>query len=443
MNVNILKEIAKHFREYKKISYISRIGDNMLKLVLDSRIFYIDLAKGRSNIFCSDEINLSSKNYQAPFDIALQKYCLKANVLDCNIDGNNRILRFYLQKPLQYKLLDSILQLEFTGKYTNAIILDSSFIILEALHKIATNSRIVKNGIVLEPLPQQTNIKEVALDMPILEFLYQNNLERQNKDLDNAKASAIKSLQTKLEKLKSNLLKLENKEELESRSAKYAKVGELLQNSSSIKIEHNKISLIGYDGVEQSFELDFDIQESKNLINEFFTKSKKLKAKAQNISLQRENLLENIAFMESKIDFISKARSINDIAIIMQKIVARKQNARQNSKIEKAKYESFFIEGIKVSIGKNKNENIALLKDARANDIWMHIKDIPSSHLIIHSNKSNIKQEILQKAGEILVSFLKVKSGNFLVDYTLRKFVKIKEGANVVYSNYHTLIIKN
>lgn len=439
MNVNILKEISKHFNTYKKICYIGRIGDNLFKLVLDSQTFYIDLSKGRSNIFCDEQTKLSLKNYQAPFDISLQKYCLKANILDCNIDGNNRILRFYLQKPLQHKLLESILQLEFTGKYTNAIILDSRFIIIEALHKVSQNSRIIKNGIKLEPLPQQENIKQISIDMPILEFLYKNHINQQKKELDSAKSNAIKSLESKLTKLKELYNKLDSKDELESKSAMYAKIGELLQSSADVNITNDAIELVGYDGEIYSYNIGSDIIKERNLINEFFTKSKKLKAKAQNISLQENNLLESISFLESKMDFINKAKNINDISMIMQKST----NTRHNVKIIKTKYESFFIEGIKISIGKNKTENIALLKDARANDIWMHIKDIPSSHLIIHSNKSNIKYEILNKAAEILVSFLKVKSGNFLVDYTARKFVKIKEGANVVYSNYKTLMIKN
>ena len=177
----------------------------------------------------------------------------------------------------------------------------------------------------------------------------------------------------------------------------------------------------------------------KNLINEFFTKSKKLKAKAQNLALQVQNLSENIAFLEAKIAIIKSAKNLSDIKILTNK---QRPKSTQN-RLKNQKYESFFIGQNKISIGKNERENIALLRDASAEDIWMHIRDIPSSHLIIHSAKNTqVKDEILRKAGEILVGFAKLKGGNFLVDYTKRKFVKIKDGANVAYSNQRTISVR-
>ena len=105
-------------------------------------------------------------------------------------------------------------------------------------------------------------------------------------------------------------------------------------------------------------------------------------------------------------------------------------------------FESFFIEGIKISIGKNERENIALLKEARAEDIWIHIRGVPSSHCIIHCGKSKISDIILYKVAEILIGFTKDFSGNYTIDYTKRKFVKITQGANVIYGKEQTLQLK-
>lgn len=439
MNVYVLAEIAKLFSGFRIVNHCGRVGDNLIKLVLDSSIFYVDLSKSKSTIFCDDSVDFGLKTYNAPFDIALKKYCIKAEILDCNIDGNNRILRLKMRKNLQYKVLDSTLQLEFTGKYTNAIILDSDCIILESLRKITQNSRIVKNGIVLAPLPQQKQVKPFELNSDILTFLRTNKSEENTRNLTNIKNSALQNLTHKIKKLVSLKQNLPPKQELETQSQNYAKIGELLPLNKNAKITNNSIELQDYNGKKLVFFVGDDIDSNKNLINEFFTKSKKLKAKARNISLQSQNLDENIAFLESKISIINNAKNINDIKIITQK---HKQN-RAKKQITTSKYESFFIEDFKISIGKNENENLALLKDARSEDIWMHIRNIPSSHLIIHSTKkTHIKDEILQKAGQILVGFAKLKGGNFLVDYTKRKFVKIKEGANVTYSNQRTISVR-
>ncbi len=437
MNLYALKEVANKFAGFHKIHYIARFDDNLFKLILDNQIFYINLEKSKSSIFCTDDEIIARKQYTAPFDFALQKYCLKAEIIDCNIDGNNRILRLYTRKKLEYKILDCVLQLEFTGKYTNAIIMDLESVVLESLRKITQNSREIKIGFPLSPLPQQEFTPKYIEIGDIYEYLYNNYKNYTAQHISLAKQTALDSLYRKKNKLESLLLALPNKQSLADKSRYYAKIGHLMKNDINSEFIGDTIQLKDYNGDLAEYQLDFDINGKKksSLINELFIKSKKFQAKAQNISIQEENLRDNIAFLDSKIDFIHNATTLNDIKMINPK-PSRKARKKQE------KYESFFIANVKISIGKNKNENIEILKDARANDIWMHVRNIPSSHLIIHSSKNTIDEAILRKAGEILVGFLRTKSGNFFVDYTKRKFVKIKEGANVVYSNYATMMFK-
>jgi len=66
------------------------------------------------------------------------------------------------------------------------------------------------------------------------------------------------------------------------------------------------------------------------------------------------------------------------------------------------------------------------LKMAKANDIWMHIRDIPSSHLIIMTDKQNLPDELMQKVAKLCVDFSIKNAGNYEVDYTKRKFVRYK-----------------
>ena len=94
---------------------------------------------------------------------------------------------------------------------------------------------------------------------------------------------------------------------------------------------------------------------------------------------------------------------------------------------------------MKISIGRNEREYIKLLESARADDLWMHIRDIPSSHLIIHCGKNALAESIIYKAGEILLGVSGLKQGDFLVDYTKRKFVKITSGACVIFSKHQSL----
>lgn len=435
MNLGVLEEIAGLFANFKMINYIARIDDNLIILRLDSMDFYIDLNKSQSSIFCSKKPILPARKYNAPFDFALQKYFLKAQILACQIDGNNRILRIMATKKLQYKTLVSTLQLEFTGKYTNAIILNEEKIILESLRKLAQNSRIVKNGIILLDLKQPEIAPKRQKINNILEFLHKNYELTLEKNLAKLKSRALKSLEKNVKKLHILLENLATKENLIEESNKYFELGNALQNAARYEILDNEIKIIDFNNKTQFFQINFS-NPRINLINESFNIAKKLRSKANNIELQKQNLEQNIAFLEAKINMIKNASDESSIKILFPPKIARQKQEKHQ------KFESFFIDEFKICVGRNERENIALLESARANDIWLHIKNIPSSHMIIKCAKARLPEPILQKCAEILVGLANFKSGNFVVDYTKRKFVKIKLGANVSYNNYSSLQIK-
>lgn len=456
MNIRILKEVANLINTFKKIEYIGRIDDNLIKLRIDDIVFYINLEKSKSNIFCTREAMLGIKDYKSPFDFALQKYCLKSNIESCIIDGNNRILELSLSKKLSYKTIKSTLILEFTGKYTNAIIIDMDDIIIEALHKLTQNMRVIKVGERFNRLPQQKFHKDFDFKGDILEYLYHSYDMQEKLYLEKQRSTLLLSLNKKRQKLLSLLSKLPSIESLKKDSIDGYEIGNLLLSGVNFNIKNGIIFINDYANNLLKFEINQSILSRilNNQINfnskkvsdvsrivgrladEVFKISKKLISKSKNISLQENNIKSSIDFLERKIEFIKNTNNINDIKIINNtKSQIHKQNKRNN-------YESLFINDIKISFGRNSKENIMLLKDARANDIWMHIKDIPSSHLIIHCTKTSIREEIINKAAEILVNFSKFKSGNYLVDYARRRYVKLQNGSNVVYSNYKTILIK-
>jgi len=71
----------------------------------------------------------------------------------------------------------------------------------------------------------------------------------------------------------------------------------------------------------------------------------------------------------------------------------------------------------------------------------MHLKDRPSSHIIIPTNKQEVPETVLFEAGKLCASFSAEFGGNYAVDYTQRRNVKVKSGANVEYKFYKTIHI--
>lgn len=41
----------------------------------------------------------------------------------------------------------------------------------------------------------------------------------------------------------------------------------------------------------------------------------------------------------------------------------------------------------KVVIGKNKNENIKIIQSSESDDLWFHLKDYPSCHIVVHGKR--------------------------------------------------------
>ncbi len=439
MKLDFLQWIIREFSHYQYIQHIKRVTDNIFKLTLDDDIYYIDLTKGASTIFKAP-LSLGYKEYTAPFDISLSRYCHHALIRDIQGDGNNKILRFLLAKKQSYKNENYELQFEFTGRNTNAILLRNG-IVLDALRHInkERSFRVVKIGEPLEALPQPKHIHIHSNIKDFKEFLETNHTTHLSKQLDCAKKTAIHQIEKKICRTSHYLMDIQDPQKMlqEAQNIKhnaqfiihalYQLPATKINNSITINDSHNNAHTIELPQESRSY------AEAAQIL---FKHAKKLEQKGKNTHIQQEILQQKIEFYNRQKELIMRTNNIQDIAIYSQKQPTKAQ------KHKKEYYESFFIEGIKISFGKNKQENIALLRDAKADDIWMHIYSIPSSHMILRSFNKTIPLPILQKAAEVLVSFTKGSGGNYEIHWTKRKFVKITEGSCVNYSKYKTITLK-
>lgn len=437
MNLCLLKNIAELFKEYTHINSLKRIQDNLFRLQLNQEIFYLDMQKSQSNIFISTEM-YTGKTYQAPFDILLQKLAKKARLLDCFCDGNNRILILHCRQHHLYKDFEFFIHFEFTGKHTNVILVDHENIILEALRHLNSDktSREIKVNQPLIPLFQKNTSEKIIFysKEQIFYFLQENYHKINTQKLLQYKQKVLSKLDKKIYTYQCLLKELPQAAELENQAKKLRdEANLLLSNLHLIKPFDKYITLKDFNDQQIQIEIPKSYHLPQDCINYMFTQSKKLSKKAKNIYLEEQNLKNKIHFLQQEMRFIQKTNSLDNISIL---------EPQKRIKEKNIKFESFFIENYKISIGKNQNENQALLEMAKANDIWLHIKNIPSSHMIIHCGKTRPPQYIIQKAGEILVELNEILRGNFEVDYTLRKFVKIKENAHVSYAKYQTLVYK-
>jgi len=433
-----LVSVATFLKKYKKINNIFRVDDTIIQMTFskDESIFF-DMKKGDSYIFLKDNYR-ASKHYTAPFDIVLQKRFSNALILDVFVEEGNRILKFECAKSSKYKMDKTILQLEFTGRNTNAIILDENGIVLEALRHIdiSTSFREVKVGVKLENLPKREfKPKQTTKIEDIEQFLKEQFQKREEQKLKALKNQKINALEKKIQKLQSELEKIPSEKKLEIKMQKlYHEANILTANIHNLKNYEKEFKLKDFEGNNIVIKLPKEAKTPSHASELLFRQAKKLKQKKANSHIEKENLENKILFYKNMQNLIKNVKSTDELNLYFPKKTKQKREKKQDSNIE-----NFFYKNYKISIGKNQKGNLTLLKSAKMSDIWMHVKDIPSSHVIIRSDKKNLPEEVLDFGAKLCVELSGLNDGNYLVDYTQRRNVKLREGAQVNYVEYKTI----
>lgn len=435
MKYKTLMQIADFLKKFKKINSIKRVGDRVVLIEFDKQnTIFFDIDKQNSAIYKNDDYK-HLKSYKAPFDVVLSKRFNASNLINLEVLENNRILFIKARKSGSYKEIVSNLYFEFTGRFTNIIITDENDNILEALSHYENANRCIKPGKALKHL-SQIEIKEKPSQIIVNfdEFL-KNEFEKINsKKLFDIKNSKITILDKKIDSLAKNLTELESQENLLEKSINLNKKGEILTANLHLLNDFQKeFVLKDFDGNDVFFKCEKSPKlEAKRLFDE----SKKLRQKASGVTFEKANLNEKIEFFQNLKELVKNVSNLDEIEALFPK-KSKKLPLNKESEI----IENFYIGDFKISVGKNEKGNISLLKNSKKDDFWFHLKDIPSAHVIIKTNKQNLSDEIIKMAAKICVNFSVKNSGNFEVDYTKRANVKVVDRAFVNYINYKTINI--
>ncbi len=438
MKRNILVEITKYLNKFKNINSIERVDDTILKLFFNKKErLYFDLKRGDSYIFKKDSYT-RLKNYSAPFDIILKKRFTNSHIDKVELMDGNKILRFFVESSSKYKSQKTILQFEFTGRNTNIIILDENGVILEALRHIdsGTSFREVKVGVMLKELPPM-EFKAESVEIEDMDsFLKNEYLKRELNYLASLKKQKILQIEKKEKKLRTHFDALEDENVLLDKSKKVEEDANLVLSHIHVMKNYQKeLDIVDFDGKRKIVTLPPQATTPAQAGNMLFKKAKKLKQKAKYAHIERENLEGKLTFLKRLKESIRSASSVDELNLYLPK---QKKQQKKREKVD-SNIENFFIEGYKISIGKSEKGNISLLKDAKMSDIWLHLKDLPSTHVIIRNSKKMPPESVVAFGAKLCVQFSVSSSGSYLVDYTQRRNIKMREGANVNYVEYKTI----
>lgn len=239
---------------------------------------------------------------------------------------------------------------------------------------------------------------------------------------------------------------------------KYRIYGELL-TANLYQIEQGSEAVVENfyhpEGEKVTIQMEANLTPSQNA-QAFFKKY--LKAKNT-----REAVINHLAQAESELAYLEAVETAvlqaQDMAALVEirteleeqaYLKPRIQQGRGKTKKEQVRPEPLsFIssQGYSILVGKNNKQNDYLtLRLASDDDIWLHTKDIPGSHVIIRNNQSGeLPEQTLLEAATLAAWFSKARqSGKVPVDYTLKRHVRKPRGAKpgmVIYDHQQTLMV--
>ncbi|RLA70562.1 MAG: hypothetical protein DRG09_02835 [Epsilonproteobacteria bacterium] len=436
MKLYELQAIAKRLNTFTFISRARRIEDNTIEIMFDkSQSYFFNMTRGHSFVYKADS-QRPIQGYNAPFDALLHSLLSGSKLISVDVPNDDRILRFTIAPKSSYKDKIIYFQLEFTGKNTNAILIDNNEVIIEALRHIDADSsfRVIRPGMELLSIPpfERTEERKEIPDIDI--YMEETYTKIQAKKLLELKKQKLSVTAKKSKKLGQLLEKLPNAESLEEQAKLSNTYGNLiLANLYQIKPYDTKLKTFDFEGMEITIKLPKNVKVNR-ISDHFFNLAKRAKSKAKNVHIEEENLQSKKDFYDNIYYALEQAKEPYELELLVPK---RAKSQRKKEKLREG--ELFWIEDYKVLVGRNSNENQKLLEIAKANDLWMHIRDVPSSHVIIRTDKQNLPDSVIQAAAKLCVDFSVKNPGDYEVDYTKRKFVKVQEGSNVLYNKYDTI----
>lgn len=285
-----------------------------------------------------------------------------------------------------------------------------------------------------------------------LDSLYINNDRREWAKRHGA--SARKVLQNNIERCEKKLALYADALNSGEQMEKCRLYGELLTaNLHSLKSGTDTAAVDNYyaDPVERiAIPLDRQLTPGENA-QRYYKKYQKLKAARDMAIVQREQTLNELDYLEGQLDNLTKCTAENELSELIEELkeqgyIKRDKGGKKKMKLAASKPMHFVSStGADIYVGKNNRQNDELtLRFASPNDIWMHTKNIPGSHVIV-KGASEQDTATMTEAALLAAYYSRARgSENVAVDYTPRKYVKKPAGAKpgmVIYTTNKTAYV--
>lgn len=267
-----------------------------------------------------------------------------------------------------------------------------------------------------------------------------------------------------LKKLNLQINNLNNQLLTEDKSYLYKKYADLLM-ANQYYLKDNVKNIIILQDFNSSDNIKIPVDPSLSIVqnaNIYYKKYNKNKTSIDFAKKRIKFLMEQASFIKEQLFYLNLASSFEELDDIFNKDTLSSDNNYKDKNISKNKINNRNVKKDKTDkkeipvlkideyiayIGKNSRQNDYILsKLSSPYDIWFHIKDAPSAHLLLKTLKNSlISDDVIFKAAKAVKEIsLGSLSSKVPVIYTLRKYVNksTQKGlAFVTYSNEKEIVI--
>lgn len=185
---------------------------------------------------------------------------------------------------------------------------------------------------------------------------------------------------------------------------------------------------------------EWSLAENAQLYYKRYNRLKKRKTQALPFLKKSEQTLQ---YLDSLAYFLEESLQAPELSELESELDALRPKRQKNRNYRSLSTQSqplvLSYDGYRIAIGRNNMQNETLtLKTAGPDDLWLHAKEIPGSHVIIFANPGDIfTEEVITYAARLAAYHSKAKTAPKVeVDYTLRKYIKKPQGTPPGFVNY-------
>jgi len=255
-----------------------------------------------------------------------------------------------------------------------------------------------------------------------------NRFSQRAAGLKKALRNAQERLGRKLALLEEEILTQEEAEELR-------KKGELLTAGLHAVPKGAEESTLPdyYTGGQITVALDKALTPAQNA-QRYFTRYRKAHTARKLAGEQKQKALADLSMLEEALYFLDAAQSARELAEIRAPLaeagLLRRESGQKGKKKEAPSRPTAYRspEGFLIRAGRSAAQNEQLLKAAMPDDLWLHAKDVPGSHVLVSAQGRRVPEATLRLAAGLAAFHSKAHGQTTRVDYTPRKNVRKTPG---------------